>query len=347
MLRLLEMMIPEEKKTEAEPILKEDKSVEDFWYNKVSQRQVLVKILVDAEESQSVMDKLEDNFGGYEEFRLLLFEVNATVPRPKEEEEEEGEEESEEEESSGSGISREELYSLALDKSEMSNVYLLLIALSSVVATIGVLRNEVAVIVGAMVIAPMLGPNVGLSLATTLADTDLAKKALRTNLIGIILTFVLSILIGLVLTVGQMRIDPSVSQLSSRTAVGIADIVLALAAGSAGALAYTRGISESLIGVMVAIALVPTLVASGLLFGAGRFYMGLGALLLFLVNLICINLSGVLTFLIQGIEPRTWWDADKAKRMSKRALLVWIVLLMILILAVIYLQGQWFSTLFG
>ena len=332
MLRLIEMLIPEEKKTDAENLLEDDSKVFDFWFGKVSEKKVQIKILVDAEKNQTVIDKLEDNFGSYEGFRLLMFDVQASLPIQESEKEES--EEKEEDRKETKGVSREELYNSAIDEVKLSSVYILLIGLSAIVASIGVLRGDVAVIIGAMVIAPMLGPNVGLSLATTLADFALAKRALKANLFGIILGFMIAVVLGLFLTT-----DPTTStEIMARTNVGYGDVALALAAGSAGALAYTRGISATLIGVMVAIALVPTLVASGLLLGSGHYSLSFLAMMLFLINLICINLSGVLTFIVQGIEPSTWWEAKKAKRLTRDALMIWLALLGVLI-AVIYYMG--------
>jgi uncharacterized membrane protein len=88
-------------------------------------------------------------------------------------------------------------------------------ALSSVVAAVGLLRNDLAVIIGAMVIAPLLGPNVALSLATTLGDTDLARQALRANLMGLTVALTLSVAVGWLLPV-----DPSLPAIFHRTQVG-------------------------------------------------------------------------------------------------------------------------------
>jgi hypothetical protein len=94
--------------------------------------------------------------------------------------------------------------------------------------------------------------------------------------------------------------------------VGLGDIAVALASGCAGALAFTTGVSATLIGVMVAVALLPPLVTFGLLLGGGNLDLATGALSLFLMNLICVNLAGVATFLVQGIRPASWWEKDQA-----------------------------------
>ncbi|MBS3814991.1 MAG: TIGR00341 family protein [Hadesarchaea archaeon] len=328
-LRLIEMLIPEDVKDEAEKLLEEKESALDYWYDWISEKQISVKIVVTAEKSQNVLDDLESQFSKHEKFRLLLSRLDAIVPRD-EDEEEEREEEDEEEKS---GISREELHADISDKCELSKAYVSLTILSAIVAGIGLLRNDVAVIIGAMVIAPILGPNVGLSLSTTLADSELAIKSLKSNFAGIIIAFLVAVLIGYFLT-----IDPNIPALFARTQGNLGDIAIALAAGGAGAMAFTRRIPTAIVGVMVAIALLPTLVASGLLFGSGNLILGAGALILFSMYLICINLAGVVTFLVQGIEPRSWWEADKAKKLSRLALTIWITLLIALVTITIFMK---------
>ena len=173
-----------------------------------------------------------------------------------------------------------------------SRVYLAMVVLSTIVAAIGLYYNSVAIIIGAMVIAPLLGPNVALSLGTTLGDLSLLRRALLTALAGIATTMALSVIIGVLL-----QVNPASPEMASRSGVGMGDIAVALASGCAGALAFTTGVSATLIGVMVAVALLPPLVTFGLLLGGGHPALAMGALSLFLVNLICVNLAGVTTFL--------------------------------------------------
>ncbi len=335
-LRLIEMLIPEDERDEAEELLEEKDSVLDFWYDWVSEKKISIKIIVTVEKSQSVLDELDDNFSHYDGFRMILSPVGAVVPRPEEEEEVAEEEEDEEEGEEESGISREELYEEISNRSEMSKAYLLLMALSAVVAAIGIWSNDIAVIIGAMVIAPMIGPNMGTSLATTLADPQLAKKSVKASLAGIVLVFSISLIIGYFLQLDPSLLSSPQSFVWTRTHPGIKDIALAISAGAAGAVSYTRGVSTALIGVMVSIALLPTLVLTGFLIGSGLFALGMSAMVLFLINIICINLAGVATFLFEGVEPKSWWKADKAKRMSRLAITIWIVLLSILMI-IIYL----------
>jgi uncharacterized hydrophobic protein (TIGR00341 family) len=127
------------------------------------------------------------------------------------------------------------------------------------------------------------------------------------------------------------NVDPEAHEVASRTQVSLSDVALALASGIAGVLSFTTGVSTALIGVMVAVALLPPLVTCGMLFGAGYRQEALGAALLLLTNIICVNLTGVITFLAQGIQPGTWWEADKAKKATRLAIVLWTLLLSMLV----------------
>jgi uncharacterized hydrophobic protein (TIGR00341 family) len=132
-----------------------------------------------------------------------------------------------------------------------------------------------------------------------------------------------------------LGVDPQSAEIQSRLVVDLADVALALAAGAAGTLAFTSGLSATLVGVMVAVALLPPLVTAGLLLGAGYWSLAGGAILLFFTNLICINLAGVLTFLVQGIRPLAWWEAGRARRATITAITLWVLLLAILVLLIL------------
>jgi uncharacterized hydrophobic protein (TIGR00341 family) len=176
------------------------------------------------------------------------------------------------------------------------------------------------------VIAPLLGPNMALALATTLGDLPLLWRALKTSLAGIGTVMALSVALGVLL-----QVNPALPEVASRDAVALGDIAVALASGAAGALAFTTGVSATLIGVMVAVALLPPLVTFGLLLGSGQPALAIGALALFLMNLICVNLAGVTTFLVQGIRPAIWWEKDRAVKATRIAIVLWATLLAALI----------------
>ncbi len=338
-LRVIEMVLPEDVGKYAYEYLRDQQehSLMGLWYQNLAEGEILVKMLVSVGEAEAVLDLIENNYGSVDGFRAVLIPVAASLPRSEPVEEEQDDAESSEAEDDKDRkrerISRQEMYANIEDAAKLSKTYTAMVVLSAIVATMGVLRDNVAVVIGAMVIAPLLGPNAALSLATTLGDGDLARTALKTGGAGIALSVLLSVVIGLLL-----QVDPTIHEIASRTHVGLSDIAIALAAGGAGALAFTTGIPAILVGVMVAVAFLPPLVTSGILIGSGFFHLAWGALLLFVTNLICINLAGVVFFVVQGIRPRIWWEADRAKKATRNAMLVWIVLLCALILVITFSQ---------
>lgn len=329
-LRLIEMVLPEQDGEEVLELLKEHKMLEHRQI-RLSDGEVLVRILLEAEQSEAVLDLLDKRYSGKEGNRVVILAVEATLPRA--EPEEVVAPEQLPEEKSPERISREELYEDIKDAAQYSRVYLAMVVLSTIVAAVGLYYNSVAIIIGAMVIAPLLGPNMALSLGTTLGDMSLLRSAILTALAGIVTTMVLSVFIGILL-----QVDPASPELASRNGVGMGDIAVALASGCAGALAFTSGVSTALIGVMVAVALLPPLVAFGLLLGGGHPALAMGALSLFLVNLISINLAGVTTFMAQGIHPATWWEKDQADKATHTALKIWVAMLAVLIVLILLFQ---------
>lgn len=326
-LRLLEITVPKDG-IERVPALLEDHPVVQVWSTSSDDGTGLVRILLDAQNTETLSDLFVDEFGSSDPFRLVLLPVEATVPAPDDQSENEAED-GEDEESNQEGprrISREELYEDVSEASKLTLIYIVMVALSTVVAAVGLIRSDIAIIIGAMVIAPLLGPNVGLSLAATLGDPTLARRSLKAIAVGVFTAGLVALLLGAVLTV-----DPSAPELASRTRAELGDIAIGLAAGAAGALAFTSGVPAIVVGVMVAVALLPPLVAAGLLAGSGHWRLATAALILLLTNVTCINLAAVGTFLLQRVRPRTWWEADRAKKATRLAVATWIIMLGLLL----------------
>lgn len=337
-LRLLEITVPVAVKDDLRVLLEDHPSVRRWEY--LSDESTLIwRLLLPANQTESLSDQLSTRFAHLDGFQILTLRVEAVLPRLEEPAPAEPDPESQPQLTDtphpespavevpvSSRISREELHADITGSMRTMSVFLTLAVLSTVVASIGLIRDSVAVVIAAMVIAPLLGPNVALALATTLADLKLARRALRLNATGMALALLVAIAVGIIFPV-----DPSIHELETRLFVGPGDIILALSAGIAGVLAFTTGASSALIGVMVAVALVPPLAAFGLLIGSGHFVAALGALLLLATNIICVNLAAVATFLIQGVRPQTWWEAGRARKATRIALLLWLALLTILV----------------
>lgn len=339
-LRLLEVVLPVDQVAAVDAMFLE-KPVVNIWYDQISEQQILLKILAQADETEHLMDLLVKKFGHEAWFRLVLLPVAASLPRVEEPEAEVavvGEQDKEKKKPER--ISREELYTNIQEMARQSRGYLGMVILSTVVAAVGLLNDNVAVIIGAMVIAPLLGPIIAQAMATTLGDFDLARLALKTNLIGLSLALLLSIFLGLLLPV-----NPYGPEIAARTNIGLGDIAVALASGGAGALAFTAGASTVLVGVMVAVALMPPLAALGLLLGSGFLFPAFGAALLLVTNIICVNLAAVMVFWLQGIRPTTWWEEKKAHRATIISIGACLGLLAVLTTAILlsqYLRGRVF-----
>lgn len=281
--------------------------------------------LVEARDVEELVDGVIDVVGqGH--CRVLSLPVEATVPREKDDPDEaKGEDDgdgpagvAELERHPIARVSREELYEDLKDSSALTPLFLIQVVLSTIVACVGLLRDDTAVVVGAMVIAPLLGPNVALGFGATLGDLKSIRRSLVTNLAGVGLAFTLAFAAGVL-----FHVNPALDSIATRVQPGFGDVVLALAAGVAGTLAVTSGMGTALIGVMVAVALLPPLAVAGMLSGAGFGWHATGAATLVTINVICVNLASVATFMLLGIRPRAWWEQQGAERSSRLALVVW------------------------
>lgn len=125
-----------------------------------------------------------------------------------------------------------------------------------------------------------------------------------------------------------------------RTQVEVWDLVLALAAGCAGALSYTTGVPTYLTGVMVAVALLPPAVASGILLGDGEVRGAIAALLLAAGNVTALTLAAMLTFRWRGMRPRNWWQLDRARRSARLGVAIFVALLVALGALVVVSQSR-------
>lgn len=326
-LRLIELAIPGQELDKLPALLQEIRVVQ-IWTPEPAGPGGMVRILLDAEHTEALSDVLVRHFGSRDNFRLVSLPVEATVPpiEPPAESKAPDGEATAPAKGVPQRISREELYEDVAQASRLTPIYVVTIVLSTVVAAVGLIRGDVAIVIGAMVIAPLLGPNVALSLASTLGDPDLARRSLRTIGVGVATAAALSVLLGAVLT-----IDPHAPELAARTRADVGDVILALAAGAAGALAFTSGVPAVVVGVMVSVALLPPLVVAGLLAGAGYGMQAAGALILILTNVTCINLAAVATFLFQKVRPRTWWEEERARKATRLAVATWLIMLAILL----------------
>lgn len=288
-----------------------------------------IRVLIDDDNLQLILDTLQNVLGAQSTAHIVVLSVEASLPKPDDNVKDRNKKKDEAE---SVMIAREVLYEEVKKGANLDLNFILLVFLSTVVAAIGLIDNNVAVVIGAMVIAPLLGPNLALSLATTLGDIKLMKKSIQTLFVGLLLSIGLSAIFGIFWSA-----DFTSHELMSRTNVNLSAIFLALASGAAAALSLTTGLSGVLVGVMVAVALLPPAVTLGIMLGNGNTQLAMQAGTLLAINIVCVNLSSKIVFFLKGIHPRTWLEKEAAKWAMFQYILGWIITLFILSLLIYYL----------
>ena len=309
-------------------VIAEHHQVDDVWFGAENEDgRINARLLVTAENRQAVLDELQEALQSSVGARILILPVETTLTSDKNIEAEKAS-------NSAAIISREEIFSRVEKGAQLNQNFFVLVALSSIVAGIGLLENNIAVIVGAMVIAPLLGPNIAFALGSSLGEKKLMWQSLKALISGIFLAVFVAIIIGLL-----WPLNIETQEVIMRTEANYAGTAIALASGAAAALSLVTGTSGVLVGVMVAVALMPPAVTIGLMLSINNLPLALGASLLLAVNIVCINLSAKLVFLIKGIRPRMWLEARKARQSQKLYLAIWMVLLISLV-TVIYFKHR-------
>ncbi|MEM7554574.1 MAG: TIGR00341 family protein [Cyanobacteria bacterium P01_A01_bin.84] len=324
-LRLLEVYLPEEKSEQMEELLAEYSYLE-MWKDKNSDRST-VRILLYSNQVEVITDFLVKKYTHIDSFQMLLLPVEAMIPRP------EPLEETADPEDTTSRVNREEIYARVTGSINFSWTELSMVLLSSAIACVGLVQGSEAVIIGAMVLAPLLKPNMALAVAATLGDVDLVFKTIKLGFLGILAGLIFSIFVG-----WCFPISPDLPEIAFRTRVSLPEIIVALASGSAAAISLTTGERNSIVGVMVSVALLPPLVTWGMLLGSGEWEPAGGAMLLVLVNIASLNIAAIATLLIQKVSPMDWWGSIQAKKLTKITFGFWALILALLVSLVFIFQ---------
>lgn len=183
--------------------------------------------------------------------------------------------------------------------SELNADFLVLLSGSALIATLGLFQNSPAVVIGAMIIAPLMRPLVCLSLVTLTADTKLLLKALATLIAGTVTAIFLAFVCAQIFRSLELT-----DEILARTHPTLLDLGVAIFAGAIGAYCQSKeNLADSLAGVAIAVALVPPLCVVGIGLAFGDFSVWSGAALLYATNLVGITAAGAIVFLIMGFTP--------------------------------------------
>ena len=182
-----------------------------------------------------------------------------------------------------------------------------MVVISTLIAANGLVANSPAVIIGAMLVAPLMTPIFGIALAMVRSDGYLLTRALRAEIMGVLLSILLGFLFGLI----PLAIDPTPEMLA-RIHPNLLDLCVAVLAGLAGAYAMVdERISPSLPGVAIATAIVPPLANTGLCLALGAYAGGIGSFLLFLANFLSILLASSTIFFATSMHTRFEMDTPR------------------------------------
>lgn len=231
-------------------------------------------------------------------------------------------------------IARSELQSRAQELVTSTRTYVLLTMVSAVIATAGMLLDSPATVVGSMVIAPLIGPSLAASVGTVLNDRSLFRRGLKLQILGILVAIVSATLFALgvqYLLLVPPEIDIlAVSEISERANPNFLVLAIALGAGIAGIISLMTGVSTALVGVMIAVALIPPAAAVGLGIAFGVPRLVIGASVMVTVNVFSINLASLVTLWFEGYRPEKWFYVDVARGALVRQVAVLVVTIAIL-----------------
>jgi uncharacterized hydrophobic protein (TIGR00341 family) len=214
-------------------------------------------------------------------------------------------------------ISREELQAKADDLASGLGTYVLMTVISAVIATAGLLLDSPATVVGSMVIAPLIGPAMSAAVGTVVDDEAMFRRGVRMQVIGVVVAVAAATLFAFAvrtLALVPPGTDPlALAEVSERLAPNVLVLVVAIGAGVAGIVSLMTGVSATLVGVMIAVALIPPAAAVGIGIAFWVPRLVLGASVIVAVNVLSINLSALVVLWYEGYRPQRWFREDDAR----------------------------------
>jgi uncharacterized hydrophobic protein (TIGR00271 family) len=217
-----------------------------------------------------------------------------------------------------------DLFPALREDSRLNSIYLVLMVLSTMLATVGLYLNSASVIIGAMLLAPLMAPIVSLSMGILRGNIELFKDSIGKIVLGILIALLSSALITLL-----FPYKPITDEMLARINPTLLDLAVAIISGIAAAYSKSfKEIIQSLAGVAIAVALVPPLAVAGIGIGRMDFYFFYQAFLLFSTNLVGIIISATFTFRILGYSAAV----------RRKASLVVVFIFLVLISIPLYLS---------
>lgn len=223
-------------------------------------------------------------------------------------------------------IARQELETHAKELASSVPTYVVMTVVSAVIATAGLLLDSPATVVGSMVIAPLIGPAMATAVGSVIDDTDLFRRGIELQLFGVTLAVFAATVFAVLIQVTNLvppAVDPlSLSEVEERLSPNFLSLVVAIGAGVAGAVSLMTGISAALVGVMIAVALIPPAATVGIGIAYGEPTLALGSGVLLAVNVLSINLAALVVLWYAGYRPENFFHRDQARAATIKRVVV-------------------------
>ena len=219
------------------------------------------------------------------------------------------------------GLLHDDIARSVYDNGGLDSRYLTMTVMSAAIAVLGLMLNSPAVVIGAMLLSPMMGPIVALGFSVALLDLDEMQHSVKAIVVGVALALVVAV----ILTAVSPLKEPT-SEILARTRPNFFDLLIAVFSGLAGAYGVIRQRGDTIIGVAIATALMPPIATVGFGLGTGDLGIAGGAFYLFMTNLVAIALAATLTAGFFGFRPKL---ASRAGRWRAVAVVVVLVLMSI------------------
>jgi uncharacterized hydrophobic protein (TIGR00341 family) len=214
-------------------------------------------------------------------------------------------------------IARQELVARAEELASSLPTYVVMTIVSAVIATAGLLLDSPATVVGSMVIAPLIGPAMTAAVGSVVDDAELFRRGVVLQVLGVTLSVIAATAFAVFVQVTNLvppGLDPlGLTEVEERLSPNFLSLVVAIGAGVAGALSLMTGINAALVGVMIAVALIPPAATVGIGIAYGIPALAVGSGVLVAVNVLSINLAALLVLWYAGYRPEHFFRRDRAR----------------------------------
>jgi uncharacterized hydrophobic protein (TIGR00271 family) len=209
--------------------------------------------------------------------------------------------------------------------------------LSSILAAIGLINDDNVTVIASMIIAPLMGPIIGIAFGAVTNNEKILKEGLLGEGLGTLMTIFIGFIVGLFYRLSQ---DEPSTFIVMRGEPNAVNLLIAIVSGLAAGMCFVSGTSLALVGVAAAAALLPVSVNLGIAIGLFEWQIVLGSLVLFVTNVASVHLGCMLVFRIMRVEPPQEVKKIKAKRSLRNQIIAWTVILLVVTFPIAQTTGQ-------